>query len=72
MKVVNKEIYHFHKKEIHDVWKAGIELTIDIVMMLIYMVINMNPVSCIKQKRGLYMSKLSYEDKIEIYNKRNK
>lgn len=32
MKVVNKEFYHFYKKEIHDVWK----LTIDIVMMLIY------------------------------------
>ena len=30
----------------------------------------MNPVSWTKQKRGFYMSKLSYEEKIEIYNKR--
>ena len=28
---------------------------------------DMNPVSWTKQKRGFYMSKLSYEDKIEIY-----
>ena len=29
----------------------------------------MNPVSW-TQKRGFYMSKLTYEDRVEIYNKR--
>ena len=32
----------------------------------------MNPVSWTKQKRGFFVSKLSYEDKISIYNKRKK
>lgn len=27
----------------------------------------MNPVSWIQEKRGFYMSKLTYEDKINIY-----
>ena len=28
----------------------------------------MNPVSWTKQKRGFYMTKLSYEDKINMYS----
>ena len=32
----------------------------------------MNPVSWTKKKRGFYMSKLSYEDKINLYNDRKK
>ena len=30
----------------------------------------MDPVSWTKKKRGFYMSKLSYEDKINLYNDR--
>lgn len=30
----------------------------------------MNPVSWTKQKRGFYMGKLSFEDKINLYNDR--
>ena len=32
----------------------------------------MNPVSWTKKKRGFYMSKLSYEDRINLYNDRKK
>ena len=32
----------------------------------------MNPVSRTKKKRGFYMSKFSYEDKLEIYNEKEK
>ena len=32
----------------------------------------MNPVSWTKQKRGFYMSKLTYEDKVNIYLERKK